>query len=283
MEMKYIKWLITDTKLSLKWTLNIIKVTSSGLLPCWNTPNRNCSYLKKKEKNFSEKLVRSCGAVINSQAQQFDKAIEICESCADDLIEQSLEEQRVKISDLFFIALNAELLLKRINQIQQKKQLECLDLMNCMPNSQVFDRMCVTFGSSLHQVILSNSPADHLFMESLAKCSNLAAIQLDNCNALRDNDILILTQACRNLQSIDLSHTSITDIAIGYIATNIPSVKRLKLSQCDKLTDNALRYLCGCSQLEEVHLSRLKIHKETFQELIQDCSNLKKLDISYCK
>jgi len=215
-------------------------------------------------------------------AQQFDRAIEISESCADDLIEQSLEEQRVKISDLFFIALNASLLLQRINHIQRRKQLQSMDLMNSVPSAQAFDCMCATFGSSLRQIVLSNSPADHMFMESLAKCINLTSIQLDNCNALRDNDILLLTQGCKMLQAIDLSHTCITDIAIGYIATNIPNLRRIKLSQCDKLTDNALRYLCGCSQLEELHLSRLKIHKEIFQELIQDCTNLKKLDISYC-
>ena len=98
---------------------------------------------------------------------------------------------------------------------------------------------------------------------------------------ISDVGVLELAQKCTALKYLDLSTTSITDAAITAIATNCGDLEGLVVSDCENITDAALRVvrlpkltnlgLNGCSEISDASLI----------ELSQQCTALKSLAISY--
>ena len=117
---------------------------------------------------------------------------------------------------------------------------------------------------------------------SAAPLTSLTSLSLDSVTGLSDAALSQLlrprddTKKCSlaSLRSLDLSRTSITDISLRYISQNLLTLRHLKLTACDKLTEAGLTQIGDAS----LHLSK------TLQSLdISQCCNIKDLSpLSAC-
>merc|ERR550539_1210910 len=105
---------------------------------------------------------------------------------------------------------------------------------------------------------------------TVSPCSSLTSLSLEAVSSLSDAAVGELlkpkedSQKCclSGLQSLNLSHTEISDVSMRSLAQTLPSLSSLKLQGCLKLSE------AGLVQLGDPTLPL--------------CSSLKSLDISHC-
>lgn len=112
----------------------------------------------------------------------------------------------------------------------------------------------------------------------------LQDLDLSACKKLTDGSLVHVVKF-KELRSLSLSMTNITDLTVIAIASTNPSLEHLSLSQCLSVTDNAIdavtKHLPRLSSLDVTgcdNLTDKSIH------LIQmNCQRLRSLDVSFCK
>lgn len=89
----------------------------------------------------------------------------------------------------------------------------------------------------------------------------------------------------RNLKVLKLAGTDISDVALRYITQGVPSLIRLDLSSCQRVTDAGVAQIGTCpsaiNTLVELDLSSCKLVTETCLEYLSKCEALTWLDLRH--
>ncbi|PKC09963.1 RNI-like protein [Rhizophagus irregularis] len=102
----------------------------------------------------------------------------------------------------------------------------------------------------------------------------------DSC-PISDAGIKSLTQSCTELQAIDLDNCEyITDKSIEYIANSCPNLKKLGLICCNTITENAIVALLRCcTQIETLLIPECNVSDKTISVITESCPQLRALDV----
>lgn len=89
----------------------------------------------------------------------------------------------------------------------------------------------------------------------------------------------------RNLRSLKIAGTDISDVAMRYITQGLPSLIHLDLSSCQRITDAGVAQIGTCSSaintLIELDLSSCKLITELALEYLTKCEALTRLDLRH--
>lgn len=89
----------------------------------------------------------------------------------------------------------------------------------------------------------------------------------------------------RNLRSLKIAGTDISDVAMRYITQGLPSLIHLDLSSCQRITDAGVAQIGTCSSaintLVELDLSSCKLITELALEYLTKCEALTRLDLRH--
>lgn len=91
----------------------------------------------------------------------------------------------------------------------------------------------------------------------------------------------------RNLKTLKVSGTEISDVALRYITQYLPSVTHLDLSSCQRITDAGIAQLSTkpsntVQNLTNLDLSHCKLLTELSLEHLTRCESLVRLDLRHC-
>uniref|UniRef100_U9T9L0 F-box/LRR-repeat protein 15-like leucin rich repeat domain-containing protein n=1 Tax=Rhizophagus irregularis (strain DAOM 181602 / DAOM 197198 / MUCL 43194) TaxID=747089 RepID=U9T9L0_RHIID len=102
----------------------------------------------------------------------------------------------------------------------------------------------------------------------------------DSCH-ISDAGIKSLTQSCTELQAIDLDNCEyITDKSIEYIANSCPNLKKLGLICCNTITENVIVGLLRCcTQIETLLIPECNVSDKTMSVITECCPQLRALDV----
>ncbi|CAB4383803.1 unnamed protein product [Rhizophagus irregularis] len=102
----------------------------------------------------------------------------------------------------------------------------------------------------------------------------------DSCS-ISDAGIKSLTQSCTELKAIDLDNCEyITDKSIEYIANSCPNLKKLGLICCNTITENAIVALLRCcTQIETLLIPECNVSDKTMSVITESCPQLRALDV----
>ena len=113
-------------------------------------------------------------------------------------------------------------------------------------------------------------------------CPHLKEIHL--YNSITDQDIIVLTSQCKELNFINLSYcVGITDESMIAIAQNCVELYWISLTGCTNITDRGINALAdGCPDLEVVYLSECnKITDDGFIALSERCLGISIIAINH--
>ncbi len=89
----------------------------------------------------------------------------------------------------------------------------------------------------------------------------------------------------RNLKTLKLAGTDISDVALRYITQGVPSLTHLDLSSCQRVTDAGVAQIGTCpsaiNTLVELDLSSCKLVTESCLEYLSKCEALTWLDLRH--
>lgn len=91
----------------------------------------------------------------------------------------------------------------------------------------------------------------------------------------------------RNLKTLRMAGTEVTDIAMRYVTQYLPNLSQLSLSCCARITDAGIAQLCTkpantVTSLLNLDLSNTKLVTEISLEHLSKCENLTRLDMRHC-
>ncbi|XP_071176057.1 F-box/LRR-repeat protein 2-like [Mytilus edulis] len=113
---------------------------------------------------------------------------------------------------------------------------------------------------------------------------HLHDLDLSACKMLTDGSLVHVIKF-KELRSLSLCMTNITDITVSAVAAKNPSLEHICLSQCLSITDDAIRDvtkrltrlssldIAGCDNLTDKSIHHIQMN----------CKRLKSLDVSFCK
>ncbi len=97
------------------------------------------------------------------------------------------------------------------------------------------------------------------------------------------SNIIILTQGCHNIQTLNLSESDITDSELKSFSEECHILYNINLTGCKNITDLGLKSLSeGCHYLKVLNLCNTGITDEGLQFLGNGCPNIQKLNLSHC-
>lgn len=91
----------------------------------------------------------------------------------------------------------------------------------------------------------------------------------------------------RNLKTLKLAGTEISDVALRYVTQYLPSITHLDLSSCQRITDAGIAQLSTkpaltVQTLTNLDLSHCKLITELSLDHLTRCENLTRLDLRHC-
>ena len=140
---------------------------------------------------------------------------------------------------------------------------------------------------SISSLIFRNQVTDDVLNEFAQECKNLQLIHIENCGGLSNIGIKEICNKCTNLLSLAIIHTYNKKITVRGVE-EIAKCKKLEsltfVSLFDtKITDDAIKEIVReCTNLQKLNLSWSKITDEGLKEIGLNCKNLKSLNICSC-
>ena len=143
------------------------------------------------------------------------------------------------------------------------RQLLKLDISKCHKIANWSIQKIFYYCSVLEEVNVShlNKISDEEIRTLAQNCPNLIALHAAECPYISDTSIQTIAQCCRDLDLLDVSRTEmqyrISDVSLLALGQSSRSLRTLRLSGCDVVTDVGLNWLTeGCKVVEELDLSR---------------------------
>jgi len=112
----------------------------------------------------------------------------------------------------------------------------------------------------------------------------LKSLSLTGCLNISDNGVTKIAQKCQELQYLDISHCkTLTSGSVKAIASSLSNLTHLDLSWCsDSISEGSLQKLSKIHKLLYLGVADSKITDHVLHKIMQSCSKLTSLDISFC-
>jgi F-box/leucine-rich repeat protein 2/20 len=122
-----------------------------------------------------------------------------------------------------------------------------------------------------------------VFASENIKFENFIKLDLSCCRNLTDDDLRLLLEKCRNLQTVKLYSFDITGQAFASDNIRLENLIELELSCCENLTDDKLRFLLEkCHNLQTVTLYFMGITGAAFVSNNITLKSLTELNVIKC-
>ncbi|KAG2077262.1 RNI-like protein [Suillus decipiens] len=156
--------------------------------------------------------------------------------------------------------------------------LRVLDLSHCLKLTDAGVEGIVTHAPLLRSLAFAGCPnLTDKALESISKLGlHLGNLTLAHCPRITDNGIVSLVRSCTELRSVDLAFCRhLSDMAVFELAS-LDHIHRLVLVRVPKLTDNAIYFLADHTpSLERLHLSYCdRITLKSLHHLVRTCKRL---------
>ena len=123
------------------------------------------------------------------------------------------------------------------------------------------------------------------YNELINICPSLEGICLSNCNDVSITVLTRMTEKCKNIKSLDLSGTGVSNHDIVTFVEKCPSITSLNLRSCLDISDEAVAAISrNCSNLKclDISLTSEFLTDASLVALSQNCQDLEKLNLSSC-
>lgn len=232
------------------------------------------SYINKSQIHLTqqtlEKLLKICGGYVHSL--KLFKVLNDCQNVSDDFLEtigkycphlQDIDLYDTRITDEGFSFFTEQ----------------CFSLRSVgLCNSQISDSSIKALGLNCPNLLSIDLSFAHFTEFGFLDFANTVSSKLEEINlsgtAIRDFEMVILTQRCPKLESAYLNFTSIGDQTLESFSKHCSQLKHLFISNT-KVTDEGLEQLAaGCHQLQSIYLSSNKISDAGIECLAKGCPML---------
>lgn len=143
------------------------------------------------------------------------------------------------------------------------RQLLKLDISKCHKIANWSVQKVFYYCKVLEEVNISHMSkiSDEEIRTLAQNCPHLIALHAAECPYISDTSIQTVAQCCRDLDLLDVSRSEmqyrISDVSLLALGQSSRSLRTLRLSGCDVVTDVGLNWLTeGCKVIEELDLSR---------------------------
>jgi len=120
-------------------------------------------------------------------------------------------------------------------------------------------------------------------------CKNIEVLDLGGCTKITNTGLLLISWGLKNIKSLNLrSCWQISDHGIGHLAgmdgkPGASSLQELNLQDCQKLTDQSLRYISeGISKIRKVNLSFCASITDTGIKSLGRLASMEELNLRSC-
>lgn len=152
----------------------------------------------------------------------------------------------------------------------------------------------------LKNLSLQNTPIQAILGLHTCLCPPLQTLDLSFVRGLNDSairEILLPPKdsrpglsdsksRLRNLKTLKVAGTDISDVALRYITQGLPSLIHLDLSSCQRITDAGVAQIGTCpsaiNTLVELNLSSCRLVTELSLDYLRKCEELTWLDLRHC-
>lgn len=141
------------------------------------------------------------------------------------------------------------------------------------PKLRIFVRHETIFGLS-NEIVQSIATHSHL----------IEHLDLGRCSTMTDGNIMTILGSCPLLQVFRIDESNITDAAVLAIATMLPGLKSIGLSNTFTITSRAVETLASkCHELESIDLSLCpNVGDRALVKIADHCPRLKELSVDRC-
>jgi len=159
-----------------------------------------------------------------------------------------------------------------IDALTQLRDLRCLSLSADLAPDGTIGRLSVM--SSLRELTLVHASSSDNGLQELRKLARLDALHLHFLHDTGD-PLLAQLEGLRNLVTVGLADTKVTDDGIAYLAS-LPNLAVVDLRNT-AVTDAALQHLASCPRIQVLHLENTKITGAGIRYL----ANMQELEMLY--
>ncbi|KAK4407735.1 F-box/LRR-repeat protein 3 [Sesamum angolense] len=146
---------------------------------------------------------------------------------------------------------------------------------------------------SLEDIDITENVIDDEGLEAISRCSKLLNLKMGLSMYGTDHGLFHVGRRCQILSSLTCTGVSrysvsyrcmwITDVGIGAIANGCPSLERINMAYCDKITDSSLTSLAKCLQLKALEIRGCpSVSSVGLSAIAMGCKHLTILDIKKC-
>ncbi|XP_041357689.1 S-phase kinase-associated protein 2-like [Gigantopelta aegis] len=186
---------------------------------------------------------------------------------------------KTEIEDPLFTGLTREIKMTRLTKIQYLDLSMATITMNSL--EELFS-VC----RDLRKISLENADVNEAICCHIGENKYLQTLNLCMCRGITANGLVPITSNCQNLESLNLSWTSLPRHTIVYLVLCLPaSLTKLNLSGCrQNITDDDVFQLCkACPKLKELDVSdSTALTCTTVHHVADNLSQLEHLAISRC-
>ena len=112
---------------------------------------------------------------------------------------------------------------------------------------------------------------DHTEIEDIVKFTTIETLSMRGCYRIGEKSIRMISENFPNLLYLDISECECTDLAIHFVSRNMKGLKRLSVSSCKNITNDALHTMASSlKNLEFLDISRCsKIDESCLDSLLK--------------
>ena len=122
-------------------------------------------------------------------------------------------------------------------------------------------------------------------LQSIAEhCTGLQSLSLKRCREIADNGMIIFSENCPYLQSLEIIGGSIKDASIISISTYCTGLQSLNLGGCGQITDASIISIStNCTGLQSLNLFDCQLITDaSIISISTNCTGLQSLDLDNC-
>lgn len=128
-------------------------------------------------------------------------------------------------------------------------------------------------GQTLRYLSVAKCQVSDVGLKYLARrCYKLRYLNCRGCEAISDESILVLSQSCSRLRSLDIGKCDVSDVGCFALAESCPNLKKLSLKNCDMVTDSGIKFLSYyCRGLQQLNIQDCQITAEGYLSVKKFC------------
>lgn len=160
------------------------------------------------------------------------------------------------------------------------KSIRTLTLDHCTTHPGWFDELTNRF-SSLQAIYLKHCDAPSTAIHNLKKCKNLTTLSITHDTAVTDEAFEKLT-SLRLISLTVFACSKLTNKSVELFGEHFKALKKLDVSLCPNLTDQAMQSIAKLQALEELTVTDRMLSTAAAWNILHTLPNLRKLSLNFC-